>query len=77
MAAQIARLCEILIANVALVRSLICMFAEMITQITTLAKDCHASSILAAIVLFRVLAIVTVDLDNLGPFRRNALEILD
>ena len=77
MPAQIARLCEVLIANVTLIRSLIRMLAEMIAQIATLAKDCQAASILATIVLLRVLAIVAVDLDNFGPLRRNALEILD
>ena len=77
MATQVARLCEVFVAYVTLIWSLVGVFAEVIPQITTLTKDGHAARVLAAIVLLGALAVLAVDLDHLVPVRRDALEILD
>ena len=73
--AKIARLCEVFIADVTLIWSLVRVFTEVISQIAALTKDHLALGILAAIILLRALAILAVHLDHLMPVRRNAVEI--
>ena len=73
--AKIARLCEVFIADVTLIWSLVRVLTEVVPQIAALTEGHLALTILAAIILLRALAILAVHLDHLVPVRRNALEI--
>ena len=52
------------------------MFAEVVSQVAALAEDGHAPRVLAAVVLLRALAVITVYLDYVVPLLRNPLEVL-
>ena len=77
MAPQIAGLSETLITDFALIRPLIRVLAEVISQVAALAEDGHTARELAAEVLLWALAVVAEDLDYIVPFWRYAFEILD
>ena len=71
--AQIAALCERLVASVALKRSLLGVLAEVVTKVAALAEDRVAALVLAAEVDLAAL-LVTVNFDDIVPFGRNSLE---
>ena len=52
------------------------MFAEVVSQVAALAKDGHATRVLAAVVLLRSLAVITIYLDHVVPLLRYPLEVL-
>ena len=50
-ASQITALCEVLVTDVALIWSLVSVFAEVVAKVAALAEYCHAAGVLAAEVL--------------------------